>query len=72
MQIDLKASIDKTNGRISQKFIGKTLGRPKQTIYNWVRTNVIPRESNERLIGLFKEMGIEPEYLNINDKKNIK
>lgn len=68
MQIDLKASIEKTNGRITQKFLGKTLGRPKQTINNWVRTNVIPRESNERLIGLFKENGIEPEYIKVSSK----
>jgi DNA-binding transcriptional regulator YiaG len=63
MQIDLKASIEKTNGRITQKFLGQTLGRPKQTIYNWVKNNIIPRDANIRLIGIFRENGVEPEFV---------
>lgn len=65
MTIDLKSTIEKTNGRITPIFLAKTLGRPNQTINNWVRTNKIPREANTRLIGLFKELGVEPTYLPI-------
>jgi DNA-binding transcriptional regulator YiaG len=63
MIINLKASIEKTNGRITQKFLAKTLGRPRQTINNWVRTNSFHDHANDRLIGIFKENGVEPEYI---------
>ena len=50
MLINLKASLEKTNGRITQIFLSKTLGRPPQTINNWVNTNTIPKHANNRLI----------------------
>ena len=68
MIIDLKKSVEKTNGRITQKFLAKTLGRPFQTIHNWMKTNSIPREANIRLIGIFKENNIEPEFLETSIK----
>lgn len=61
-QIDLVSTINKTNGRITQKFIADTLGVSKVIVNKWVKDNHVPTKAkNKRLIGFFQEMNVIPD-----------
>lgn len=62
--IDIQGSIDLSGGRITKTFLARTMGRPTQTIYQWIKNGKIPVNANIRLISLFRENGVEPVFLN--------
>jgi len=63
MTVDIKSTIELSGERITPTFLAKTMGRPHQTIHNWMKGGIIPRAANDRLISIFKENGIEPLFL---------
>jgi len=62
MKLNLLKTLENTNGRISQTFLAKCLGRTPVTINRWVGGSHIPMGAERRLIEILEKNEVKLIY----------
>lgn len=61
LRLNLKATLEVTQGRIDKKFIAKSLGRSMAGVRNWYNDrNPIPEPTLTRLLEIFEANQVTP------------
>jgi len=63
--IDLKKTLDNTNGRITPSYIAKQTSRGRDTITRWLNGGKIPETAMDRLIEILNNNDVEIFYKEI-------